>query len=343
MKNIFDKIEIGKIIGKYITGKESDKDLETLTSWLNHTPKNQSNFKVITDEKEIQKNIEEIENFNVDRAWKNYKEKVAVNAQKKQILTWKIAAVFIFLLGISGSLITYWSANKEEPIPVPVVYTTIVTENGETSKIILPDSSIVWLNSGTTLSYNNNFSVNNRDIRMQGEAYFNVKRNESIPLIVHFNEMEVKVLGTEFDLSTYPEDSEISVVLEKGSIELSHVANKFKSFTLRPGEIARFNETESKLVVSNIDTYEHVSWKDGVLIFNNAAMKEVFSKLERWYGVNIIVDDTNVYDLIFNATIVDENLEDIFRLIKYTCDINYKITYSHHPLEPVKIEVSMNK
>ena len=341
MKKISDRIKIGKIIGNYITGDESESDSEKLNSWLNEAPENRLKLDSITEEKEIAKNIEAYEDIDTEKAWKRYEEKISGLSLRKQILKWKIAAILIFLVGLAGSMVGYWNAENNNLEPETLVYTSVVTENGQTSRIILPDGTVVWLNSGTTLSYNNKFSVDNRNINLEGEAYFEVKRNEAIPLIVHCDELEVEVLGTEFDVNAFPENDKISVVLEKGSINLSHINNKFQDFILQPGEIAQFDDTNNKLVVSHINTYEYISWKDGVLIFNNTPMREVFSKLELWYGVNIEVDNPKVYDLIFNATIVDENLEDIFHLIKYTCDIDYKITYSHDPLVPIKIEISM--
>jgi ferric-dicitrate binding protein FerR (iron transport regulator) len=341
MKKISDRIRIGKIIGKYITGNESVSDSDKLNSWLNEDPENQLKLDHITEEREIVKNIEAYEDIDTNKAWNRYEEKIAGLSLRKQILKWKIAAILVFLVGIAGSLVGYWSSGNGKSALTKSVYTTVVTENGQTSRIILPDSTVVWLNSGTALSYNNNFSVNNRDVKLKGEAYFKVARNENIPLIVHCEEMEVKVLGTEFDVNAFSYDDKFSVVLEKGSIELSHINNKFESFTMTPGEIAKFDDLNNKLVISRADTYEYVSWKDGVLIFNNTSMKQVISRLEHWYGVDIEVNNPKVYDLIFNATIVDENLEDIFHLIKYTCDIDYKITYSHDPLVPIKIEISM--
>ena len=342
MKKISDRIKIGRIIGKYFTGNESIRESEKLRSWLDEALVNQSKLDYITEEKEIAQNIEAYENIDMDKAWKRYEEKISGISMRKQILKWKVAAILIFTIGLSGSIIGYRYSKDRNAASTPLVYTTVVTDNGETSRIILPDSTVVWLNSGTALSYNNNFSVNNREVKLKGEAYFNVARNEAIPLVVRCKELEVKVLGTEFDVNAFPKNDKVSVVLEKGSIELSHIDNKFESFTMKPGEIARFDDVSNKLVVSSSDTYEYISWKDGVLIFKNAPMREVFTKLEHWYGVNIVVDNSKVYDLIFNATIVDENLEDIFHLIKYTCDIDYKITYSHDPLVPIKIVISMN-
>ncbi|GAB1452154.1 FecR domain-containing protein [Draconibacterium sp.] len=340
MTNILDNIEIGEIIGKSIAGNASQSDLIKLENWLKETPKNEAILKFIKDENNLTSVLKSFERVDKDFGWKKLEERLSTVSLRKQILKWKIAAILIFIVGIGGSFIGYLNSDSNKLESIPNTYTTVITENGQTSKIILPDSSIVWLNSGTTLSYNNNFSVSNRNVKLNGEAYFKVTRNEVIPLIVQCDELEVKVLGTEFNVSAFPENDDICVVLERGSIELSHVKNRFQDFELKPGEIARFDDVNNKLVVGHVDTYQYISWKDGVLIFKDTRMKDVFTKLERWYGLEIDVENPEVNNLIFNATIVDENLEDIFQLIKYTCDIDYKITYSHNPLTPIKITIN---
>lgn len=340
MANVLDNIEIGEIIGKSIAGIATQSELNKLEKWLKQTPANVEMLEYIKNENNLTSVLESFKRVDTHFAWKKLEERTSVFSLRKQIIRWKFAAIFIFVVGIAGGLVEYLYSGHDKLEQTPISYTTVITENGQTSMIILPDSSKVWLNSGTTLSYNNNFSVSNRNINLKGEAYFKVKRNEAVPLIVSCNNLEIKVLGTEFDVMAFPEADEISVVLEKGSIELSHVNNKFQNFELTPGEIARFDYVNNKLVVSKVNTYEYISWKDGVLIFKDASMKDVFTKLEHWYDLEIQVENPEIYNLIFNATIVDESMEDIFHLIKYTCDINYKIAYSHNPLVPTKITIN---
>ncbi|QGY47011.1 DUF4974 domain-containing protein [Maribellus comscasis] len=340
MAKISDRIRIGKIIGNFITGKESANEMEKLHSWINESPENEAKFKTLTDEREIARNIDAFESIDIERAWKKYEEKNVAIKLRKQILRWRLAASIILIAGLSGSLLSYFNRSDVSEETTPEFFTSVVTENGQTSRIVLPDSSVVWLNSQTTLSYSNKFSIENRNIKLDGEAFFKVQRNEEIPLIVSCGNLKVKVLGTEFDVCSFPADDKVNVILEKGKIELTHVNNLFQPLDLRPGHMAQFDEQKKILSLQKVDTYEYTSWKDGVLIFKDTPMKEVISKLEHWYGVEINVNTPDVYDLVFNATIVDESLEEIFKLIEYTCDVSYKIYYSHNPQVPVIIEVS---
>jgi len=336
--DLYDSIKKGNLIGKYITGKETRQENEQLKKWLTENPENRAIFNTLKDEKEISKKIEEFESIDKAKAWERYIEKISILSLSKSLYRWKIAATLLLLLGLAGVL-SYFLNTGSQRGNKPLV-TTIVTAKGQTSKIILPDSSVVWVNSGTTLCYDNNFSLANRNISLDGEAYFSVTRNENIPLIVSCNELKIKVLGTKFDVCAFPGDKKVNVVLEKGSIELSHAKNRFSGFILSPGEMAQYDFAGEKINVTRVNSYKFTSWKDGLLIFKDDPMSEVLEKLERWYGIDIEIRNQEVYKMIFNATIMDENIEDIFELMKYTCAIKYKIIYSHHPDIPTKVIIS---
>lgn len=336
--NLFETIKTGTLIGKYITGKESREEFGQLQAWLQEDPEHQKLFNRVKDEKKIASTIKEFDAYDKDQAWKRYLERVVAISLRRTLSRWKIAAVFFFLIGCAGVL-SYISVKSHLPVPFSFdeLYTTVSTESGQNSKIILPDSSVVWLNSGTTISYNHDFSVKNRKIRLSGQAFFQIARNEKIPLFVQVDGFKVKALGTKFDVSAYPEDRNIDVVLESGSVELLH--DQYRSFVhiLKPGEKAHVDVTTKEVSISPVDVYKYTSWKDGVLIFENANMEEVLQKLERWYNINIEVQDPKIYALVFNATIINENVTEIFDLIRYTCAVNYKIIPSKNPEIPVKV------
>ncbi len=340
MAKISDSIKIGKTIGNFISGKESVGDMQALRSWINKSPENQSKFEILTDEKEIAQSIDLYEDVDVGRAWQKFGGKSETIGLRKQVSRLRVAASVVVVVGLAAIIASYLGIMPGNVAGGKECFTTVVTDEGQTSRIILPDSSIVWLNSGTQMTYNSNFSVKNRDIRLTGEAFFKVKRDESLPMVVSCNDLRVKVLGTEFDVSSFPGENKVSVVLEKGKVELSHADNLFQPLGMASGQMASFDETQKVLSLQKVDTYEHISWKDGFLIFNDAPMREVFKKLEHWYGVKIYANNPDVYGLVFNATIVDESLAEIFKLIKYTCDISYKIHYSHNPQIPVRVEVN---
>ena len=118
---------------------------------------------------------------------------------------------------------------------------------GQISKVVLPDSSVIWINSGSTIKYNNQFSSSNRDIELVGEAYFKVSKNKKLPLIVRSSELQVEVLGTEFCVTAYPEESSVQVVLEKGKIVLTSSKHSYFNQDMNPGEMALFNKEKKKI------------------------------------------------------------------------------------------------
>ncbi len=329
--SVFESIKKGSVIGRYLTGKESEDDRQELKNWLEEDEANRELLREINNEKNISSAIELYDSFNGYAAWKKYMHIRSLSSYRKIIIRWQVAAVFFFLVGCGGIIayLTNTSGGRS--------FTTVSTNKGQNSKITLPDGSIVWVSSGTTLSYNTNFGEKERSIKLSGEAFFEIAKNKDKPLVVDCNSLKVKVLGTKFDVSAYPEDQSVDVVLESGSVELTSATDQSLKKQLVPGEMARFDVVRKELAVSRDANYKFTSWKDGILIFRNDSMDEVLKKLGRWYNIDIQVDNPQIDQLIFNATIVNENVEDIFDLIKFSCGINYKIIRSDNPAIPVKV------
>ena len=339
--NLFDTIKLGRLLGKYISGTESSQESGEIIDWLKESSEHEEILEKLRDEKDIADSIEEFDHFNKDLAWKRYLENIKARALRKRLFQWKVAAVFFLLIGL-GSLLAYFIDVDKSSLLSKEGYTTVVAGNGQHSKIVLPDSSVVWINSGSTLSYNNNFAVNTRKVKLTGQAYFKVTHNTKIPLVVSVDGLKINVLGTSFDVSAYPQDQNVSVVLESGSVEMTHSRIKSFKYRLKPGEKAVFNNESKELLVAKVNTYKFTSWKDGVLIFKDDPMYEVFEKLERWYNIKIEVQDESIKQKVFNATIVNESMKEIFDLIQFTCAVNYKVISSDNPNIPVKVIVSEN-
>ncbi|MCG6190908.1 FecR family protein [Maribellus maritimus] len=257
--------------------------------------------------------------------------KISFYSRIKPVL--KYAAIFIILTGFA----IFWYLNKHQQygLSEEFKYTSVVAEKGQISKIILPDSSIVWLNSGTTLSYNNGYSVNNRDLFLNGQAYLSVKKDRNNPLIVACNDLRVKVLGTKFDVSAYPGDDKINVVLESGSIELLQAGNDEFKYLLKPGEMAQYNARLKKIIIKNVETIDFTNWKEGYLIFKDTPMADVIERLERKFNIEVTVKNKEVYKSIFNASFKDEKLKEILDYIEYSCPIKYKLRKGDNVNKPI--------
>ncbi|TDO05352.1 FecR family protein [Sunxiuqinia elliptica] len=241
---------------------------------------------------------------------------------KTNLLLKYAAVLLLFLCTVP---LAFYLKNQLTDHEAELRYTSVVAKYKQISEVILPDSSVVWLNSGSTLTYNNDYSLNNRDLVIEGEAYFDIRKNKKIPLTVSFNDFKVKVLGTKFNVSAYPDNEEITVALETGAVELLHEKNTSFRYKLKPGEIAAYDTKTKEVKVKETTVGDYTAWKDGLLVFRDTPLDEVIKILERKFNADFIVEDSSIYDPAFNATFQDENLVEVLDYIKFTCHINYTL------------------
>ncbi|MGV8096704.1 MAG: FecR family protein [Mangrovibacterium sp.] len=300
---------------------------EELFSELEQDPESEKTYNKVKVASAFLASANKMPEYKIENSYKKLQAKINLHAtpfRLKASLLLKYAAILILLLGILPFLF-YLRNQYRLTGNTELKYTSVVAKYKEMSQVILPDSSIVWLNSGTTLTYNNHYSFNNRDLSVKGEAYLDVRKNSEIPLIITCDELKVKVLGTKFNVSAYPEDHQITVALESGAIELLHTKNKSFNYKLRPGEIAHYNPELKKVTIEKTNVADYTVWKDGFLFFKDTPMSEVIKRLERKFNVDIVVKNPAVYEPAFNATFKDENLIEVLDYIRYSCHIGYKI------------------
>ncbi len=205
---------------------------------------------------------------------------------------------------------------------------TYKVDMGVKASITLPDSTKIWLNSGSYLDVPNDFSKDNRKVFLSGEGYFNVKSDPTNPFLIETsNKITVKVTGTEFNLTCYENDSNLKLTLLRGSLELiNEVAQKVISVNQNEEVVIDYNTKENQLSDVENDVVTATAWKDGHLIFKNTPMDEVIRRLERWFGKRIVVNDERVLDHYFTADFESESFMEILKYIQLTTNISYEYT-----------------
>jgi transmembrane sensor len=186
----------------------------------------------------------------------------------------------------------------------------------------LPDGTTGMLNSGSHLSYSLPFT-NNRQVKLEGEAWLEVKRDENHPFEISTGNSTVKVLGTSFNMSAYPAENYVEVVLQQGKVEF--LDNKGdEKVTMLPSERLVFkNGNISKSVT---DPAKYNAWTEGKLVFRGDPVAEVARRIERWYNVKVELADLELEKYSFRATFEDDKLEEVLRLLSMTSPIRYQIT-----------------
>ncbi len=203
----------------------------------------------------------------------------------------------------------------------------LVIPYGSSSKIILSDSSEVWLNAGSTLIFPSNFTSKTREVVLFGEAYFSVKSDKEKPFIVQTSALEIKALGTEFNVSAYSEDNVIQTVLKKGSVAIRRIdtGKDEKEIILNPNQLASFDKITKLSVVTNIVTDFYTLWTDGLLSFENRDLNRVIKSLERYYNINIQFEDPLTGQVKISGKLdLNQNQEEVFEYLEKVSAIKFE-------------------
>lgn len=209
----------------------------------------------------------------------------------------------------------------------PPAYYTAHSPRGSVSEMVLPDGSEVYLNSDSRIKYSMDGEDGAREVFLSGEAWFQVEKNPGKDFIVHTPAYDVKVTGTRFNVKAYDSDKETAVTLEDGEVSIAPSATTRleSTFVLKPGEQFVYNQVSNTHSVRQVNTRWITSWKDNKLIFVNMELDELFTILERKYGVEIVVKSKAILDYHYDGTIRNETILEILEIIKKTLPINYKI------------------
>lgn len=210
-----------------------------------------------------------------------------------------------------------------------LVYNTIKIPFGKRFQLQLSDGTRVHLNAGTTLKYPIKFIAGlSRQVFLDGEAYFDVAKDKKHPFLVNVEDLNVQVLGTHFNVSNYPEDKKIDVVLIEGSVSMYNTNEKFdvtKNTILKPGFKGSYDRNNKSIQTESVKTDVYTSWMDGRLAFRNLAFNDIAKKLERRYNVTIVNQNNKLADGKFYATFDDESLDKVLSYFNEIHGLNYTI------------------
>ncbi|RFM36910.1 FecR family protein [Chitinophaga silvisoli] len=199
-------------------------------------------------------------------------------------------------------------------------YNSLITPRGGQFMIILPDGSKVWLNAATSLRYPTTFTGNTREVQLAGEAYFEIAQNAQQPFVVKVNNLEVKVLGTHFNIMGYPDEKSIQTTLLQGAVQVQH---NTAAVRLSPGQQARLQDG-NMTIKKDVDVEEIIAWKNGYFHFNHETLQGVMRQISRWYDVEVIYEGA-VPEREFGGKIERNNsLNDVLKILELS-NVHYKI------------------
>ena len=232
----------------------------------------------------------------------------------------KVAVVLIIPALITIAVLSYLTINSPEKTES---WAEIYSPVGSRTKFQLPDGTQGWLNSGSSIKYPVNF-MSHRNVELSGEAWIDVVHLESKDFRVITPFFDVKVVGTQFNVIAYDDESTAGVILERGKVLVLGKDEEIKG-ELNPDQQLVFNKPTNEFIKTKVDSKSYTSWKDGILIFRNVPMAEIAKRLERKYNTEIILHGDSLKSSIFRATFQDESLDEICKMLSTVAPIKYKI------------------
>ena len=210
--------------------------------------------------------------------------------------------------------------------------------NPKKAELLLADGTKVWLNAGSRLAFPQKFIEKKREVFLEGEAYFEAAKNETQPFIVNTGQLNIKVIGTHFNVSAYPSDNNIETVLLEGSVVVSRptvFGLKKEEVTLKPDQKALFDVQNNIISVSDVpDAGMYISWTTGWLEFSKESLHSVFNQLERYYNVKITIPPNFPYpELISGKLDLKDSLEDVMIALGDVSNIVYRINKLKNQIE----------
>lgn len=220
-----------------------------------------------------------------------------------------------------------------------LLYNTVIVPYGRRAKIILNDSSRVWLNAGSKLVYPAVFEKEKREVFLEGEAIFDVEHDEKRLFHVLTNNIRIKVLGTLFNVSAYPNDPFSSAALERGSIELNykgHILSGRSEMRMTPGSLAVYYPAKRKLLTSKVDTKNYLCWREGFFIFEKEPLINILKKLERYYNVKIQLQDAELGTDTFSGYLdLKDSPTDVLDVIRAITAFSYTRSGDQITIKPL--------
>jgi len=339
----------GTMLMRFIHGETNAEETVQIEEWASADNKNEKILLQIARICFAQETQERISSRDSLNAYNHVKHRI--NSRKYRRLTKRYllaaacAAGFILLSGF----FSYLYESSVRPLAKQI---TVISNPGMRTRIMLPDSSIAYLNSGSSLTYSQYFTIRDKERRfnLKGEGYFKVKHDAKIPFIVSVNNgrMSIRATGTEFDVQAYSEDDNVRVTLVEGSVVLSmkkqngqynyakltqpqKVDYNFRSEKMNmadENELAQgavYSLKSEKMDIKSVNSASETSWRSGRLVFNNMPLPDLLQKLTHFYNVQFIVRDPVIYSYSFTGTFDNKQLSQVLDYLKISSRMDYKI------------------
>lgn len=313
------------LISNMLNGNLSTPEKKELTEWLDSGKADDDCIAAWNEaENDIDDKLKE-------EIWGGIKSRILLNLRRRRrtslehlYRTCRIAAMVAVIL-CCGIAAYYIMGDKTTPKSRSQVYSFSV-EPGQKANMRLADGTVVWLNSASRITFDEDYNINERVVNLDGEAFFDVAKNPGKKFIVKCNGMEVEALGTEFNVKAYPGDSIITTTLAMGKVKVTY---KKQSLTLLPKDVATFSLKRHTIQASKVEDIAVADyWRSGQLVFDGEPLASIAQTIERMYNVKVNLKSEQLKNIRFTGTIQNNSLTNIIHIIGLSYPLTYTVTDS---------------
>lgn len=311
-------IELKSLADKVLHGTASEEEFRQLNHWYSHF--DDSEVLLVTNESRAELHSKLLNKINKGISETNKPQR------KYNSLLWSTAAM-IALLVVSIAAIYFVGQDRSINTTQDIVIAFEVkdTKWGQKRTVHLPDGTTVKLNSGSSIKYSSRFDGDNRQVELEGEAFFDVKRDESKPFIIKTNDLNVVVLGTSFNVKSYAEDNQVNVAVKTGKVRVTK-GRSDQSMVLLPDEMAIYSQSSSALRQEKIDNKDIVfGWAEGTLVFRNQNFQDVIVTLSRWYDVEFEINQPALFTKKITSNFNNASLREVLETLSHNYDFHYDL------------------
>lgn len=313
------------LIAKQLSGNATAKEQADLSAWRNSTTENEQLFQDNQELWELSNSYQDSPlDLNLQQAWQNIAGQINPSisnpSPKKAVFSTKIWVLLIVVLATLGSLFWAWNYFQAPVEIVPTRPLAYQTQADEQQEITLPDGSKVWLNANSSLSYFPDFAE--RKVDLEGEAFFDIKRDEQRPFEIFTAGAKTRVLGTSFNVRAYPNEEKVEVTVTTGKVALIPLEKEKKDnqLLLTPGLSGTYTKKTASLEQQKSAIGNALAWHNKTLEFDHTLLPEVEKTLERYFNVDIELSNT-LLNCDFKGTFENPNLEDVLSILEGSLDI----------------------
>jgi transmembrane sensor len=263
--------------------------------------------------------------------------------QHTRPLYWRVAAALLVLAAATATVVYLARTPVADSTVIGAGGQELSSTAGQIIMKILPDGTKVWLNARSTMRYPKTFAgLSEREVWLDGEAYFDVVKDRQHPFVVHAPDVNIRVLGTAFNVKSYAGDPTVETTLVHGKVALETTGPQAKKVEMHPNQQAVFSRTSDKLALAEVETGHYTSWISGSLVFEDSPVRDVISALERWYGVTIHLQNQDNLNCRLTARIDKESLTETLDLLHSTTGITYTVNGDRVEIQGTLCNTSTN-